>query len=56
VDESDPDFASCTPYFARASEKPHYNEEILRTGKGHDRFSEPLDVWVRTVAEWAGAK
>lgn len=56
VDESDPDFASCASYFARASEKPTYNETILRTGKGHDLFCEPLDVWVRPVAEWASAR
>ena len=56
VDESDPDFSSCGTYFTRASQKPDYNELILRTGKGHDLFSEPLDVWFRPVEEWTGAK
>lgn len=55
VDEADPDFSSCSTYFSKAPEKPDQKETILRTGKGHVLFSDPLDVWIRPVAEWAGA-
>lgn len=56
VDASDPDFASCRGYFASAPGKPDLQETILRTGKGHGLFSEPLEVWLLPVTEWAEVK
>jgi hypothetical protein len=56
VDESDPDFSSCTSYFSLAPEKLHAQESILKTGKGHQLFATPQDVWIQPVAEWASRK
>lgn len=56
VDESDADFGSCAPYFAKAIEKPVTAETILQTGKGHLFFNEPSDAWVRPLAQWAQSR
>lgn len=56
VEESDPDFASCEPYFEKAGAKPAREETLLRTGKGHLLFAEPADAWVVPVTRWINGR
>lgn len=56
VEESDADFSSCEPYFERAGAKPVRSETLLRTGKGHLLFAEPVDAWVAPVTQWVHAR
>lgn len=51
-EQSDPDFGSCAPYFAKAVGKLTSSESVLGTGKGHQFAVEPEDSWVRPVVSW----
>jgi dienelactone hydrolase len=50
-DQADPDFASCAPYFAKATSRPANVEIMLTTGKGHQFGAEP-DVWIGPAVKW----
>lgn len=51
-ENSDPDFGSCAPYFAKATSRPANVETVLMTGKGHQFGVEPDDVWVDPAVKW----
>jgi hypothetical protein len=51
-EQSDADFGSCRPYFAKATSQPANTEEVLMTGKGHQFAVEPDDSWVGPVVQW----
>jgi pimeloyl-ACP methyl ester carboxylesterase len=51
-EQSDPDFGSCEPYFAKAKSRPAHVETVLATGKGHQFAMEPDDVWVGPAVKW----
>jgi hypothetical protein len=52
AEQSDADFGSCAPYFAKAAARPTYAETILQTGKGHAFAMEPDEAWVRPTISW----
>jgi hypothetical protein len=52
TEESDKDFGSCSPYFARATARPVFTEQLAVTGKGHVFAMEPDDSWVRPTVSW----
>ena len=56
AEKSDPDFASCAPYFAKAAARPPLAEHIVATGKGHDFAVEPDGAWVEPVTAWIRAR
>ena len=51
-EESDPDFGSCAPYFAKATSRPANVETVLMTGKGHQFGAEPDDVCIGPAVKW----
>lgn len=55
-EQSDPDFGSCTSYFAKATSRPVTAETVLATGKGHQFAVEPDDVWVVPAVKWMRAR
>ena len=52
IEESDADFGSCAPYFARAGNAAVAAESSVSTGKGHLLFSEPDERWLTPLAAW----
>jgi pimeloyl-ACP methyl ester carboxylesterase len=52
IEQSDPDFGTCAPYFAKASPRPAYAESMVQTGKGHAFAAEPEPAWVQRVVTW----
>ena len=55
-EQSDPDFASCAPYFARSTAKHSLAERSVATGKGHNFAVEPDAAWVEPVTAWIIAR
>lgn len=55
-EQSDPDFASCTPYFARSTSRHSLAERTLATGKGHNFAVETDAAWVEPVTSWIMAR
>lgn len=55
-DAFEKDHDSCSAFLTAPAEKPAFSEKILQTGKGHQLFSEPLDIWIRPVTDWATAE
>ncbi len=55
-DDGDDDFGSCAIFFDEASGNLEYKEVVLSTGKGHVTFREPLDDWLKPLADWSGIK
>lgn len=51
IEQSDADFASCAPYFARAAGVVS-TEKTLHTGKGHLAFVEPDPAWLEPLGRW----
>ena len=56
AEQSDKDFGSCTPYFAKAVTRPTHTEIVLQTGKGHLFAMEPDDAWVRPTVTWISGR
>jgi dienelactone hydrolase len=55
-ERSDPDFASCAPYFARSTAAHSLAERSVVTGKGHNFAAEPDAAWVEPVTAWIMAR
>lgn len=55
-EQSDHDFGSCSPYFAKATSRPATAETVLTTGKGHQFAVEPDDAWVSPAVKWMRAR
>jgi hypothetical protein len=55
-DASDPDFGTCTDFFAAAGDKVTGKEIAFETGQGHGLFRKPFDQWISPLADWALGK
>jgi hypothetical protein len=55
-EQSDPDFGSCAPYFAKATSRSATAETVLATGKGHQFAVEPDDAWAGPAVKWMQAR